>query len=150
MEKFIEIFYKLVYDPDTANYYWHNYGQECCLKYGFWTLVICAFVVTLFFYFVWSNIKVNEHATLKSWFMTGLVGMLITFLASELVVAYRSQLTGMDAYIGQSGADIIVFSFYNATIGFAIMYLLFSTIVQSLSKNAKNIPWHFYKVGNRG
>lgn len=151
MEKFIEqVFYRLVYDPETANYYWHNYGTECCLKWGFGTVVVCALLVTLFFYFIWTNTKVAQHATLKSWFITGLWGWLITFLATEVIVAQRSQLEGMDAYIGQSGADILVFSIYNAIVGFSVLYLIFSTIVQLLSRNAKNIPWHLYRVGSQG
>jgi len=127
MEKFIELFYFLVYDPETANYYWHNTGVECCLKWGFGTLIVCSFLFTLFFYFYWSNIKIQEHASLSHWIKVGVWGMLITFIVSEIIVGNRSQLVGLNAYIGQDGLDILVFSLYSSIIGFAIMYLLFST-----------------------
>jgi hypothetical protein len=146
MDKFIEFFYYLVYDAETANYYWHNDSVECCMRNGFYTLLACAFVTAAFFYFYWSNVKIFEHATLKSWLLNGLCGMGITFIASEIIVAYFSQLEGVQAYIGDSGCDILVFSLYNATVGFAIVFTIMSTVMQLLSKNAKNIPWHFYKV----
>ncbi len=146
MDKFIELFYYLVYDPETANYYWHNGGVECCLKWGFYTLVICALLVALFYYFYWASVKTYIHGTMKSWLKVGGCGMLITFIASELIVGYFSQLEGMDAYIGQSDLDILKFCLYNGIIGFAIMYLIFSTCLQLLSKDAKNIPWHFFNV----
>lgn len=146
MDTFIELFYFLVYNHDESNYYWHNDGVECCLKVGFFTLIACALLVALFFYFYWSNVKVQEHATLNSWLKNGVIGAVITFIASEIIVGISSQLDGSEAFIGQDSMDILVFSLYNATIGFAIIFTLFSAILQLLSKNAKNIPFKFYQV----
>ena len=143
MDKFIEIFYGLLYNEDTATYYWHNSGEQCCLKFGFYTLCVCAVVFCLFYYFYWSNQKVSVRASFKSWFKVGLFGMLVTFVASELILGSRCGLEGFANYIGETGADILVFCIYNAIIGFAIFYLLFSTLLQRFSKNAKNIPWTF-------
>lgn len=144
MEQFISYFYYLVYDPVNCNWYWPETSNEYCLWYGFWTLVVSAFAVVAFFYYFWSNNNVSVHATTGSWLKVGLVGMLITWIASELIVGYASQLEGMNAYIGDSGADILIFCLYNGIVGFAIFYLLFSTALQITSQNAKNIPWHFY------
>ena len=105
-----------------------------------------ALLVALFFYFYWSNVKVQEHATLNSWLKNGVIGAVITFIASEIIVGISSQLDGSEAFIGQDSMDILVFSLYNATIGFAIIFTLFSAILQLLSKNAKNIPFKFYQV----
>lgn len=144
MDQFISYFYYLVYNQGSCNWYWPDTSNEYCLWWGFWTLFACALGVVAFYYFIWTNYKESRHATLKSWFKVGGVGMLITWIVSELVVGYASQLEGMNAYIGDSGADIFVFCLYNGTVGFAIFYLLFSTALQLMSKNAKNIPWHFY------
>lgn len=148
MDKFIELFYCIVYDSETANYYWQNDGVECCLKWGFYTLLACSIAVALFYYFYWSTVKTQLHATFNGWIKVGAYGMLITFIVSELVVGYFSQLEGMDAYIGQDGLDILIFCLYNGIVGFAIMFLLFSTCMQLLSQDAKNIPWHFFDVRN--
>ncbi len=109
---------------------------------GFAILFFCSFITTAFFYLVLGRTS-GKYATYRKWFLYLFINMLLIFVLSLVILAYRV----FDVVDGLSQIPncVWIFSLLNGTVYAIFFYLVDSIILNNLSKYSRYIPFNLFK-----
>ncbi len=109
---------------------------------GFIVLFFCSLIVSAFFYLVLGRTS-GKYATYGKWFLYMFINMLLVFILSLVLIAYRV----FDVVDGLRDIEncVWIFSVLNGTVYAILFYLIISLILNSLSKHSRYIPFNLFK-----
>lgn len=124
-----------------AGTYLINVKQYPCLLLGFIVMLLCAVSFSYYFYFVHTLKRVQFTARKSQFIKVWLLGMLVSFLLSEIVIAITNKIPNsniLKPFWGNYG-DVFWFSLINAVIYYTVFFAVVAFFMKRKSKNAKGI-----------
>ncbi len=105
-------------------------------------LLLFSTIIVAAIYYLWLGKSTDSYANIGSWFVFGLINMVLIFILTLSILGFKLK---ENTSIAEIETEIWIFSVVNAFIYGFIFYLIVSILMNSSSKYSKYIPFNLFK-----